>query len=60
MRNSAILQTAQSNEFPSIYLSLEALVLLEIAVDQASALVDSYEIEMGGVRKHIGGSTLIN
>ena len=59
MLDTGTLQTAASNVIPSIYLTLEALVLLANAVDEAKALVDSHDIEAGGVRKHIDGVKLI-
>ena len=43
------------NVLPSVYLKLEALVLLANAVDEVKALVDSHDIQAGGVRKHIIG-----
>jgi hypothetical protein len=44
-----------SNILPSVYLQLEALVLLGNAVDEVKALVDSHDIQAGRVRRHIIG-----
>ena len=59
MHDTGTLQEAACNAAPSMYLTLEALVLLENAVDELRALVDSHDIAAGGVRKHIGGVKVI-
>ena len=45
----------QSNVIPSVHLTLEAIVLLANEVNEVKALVDSHDIQAGGVRKHIIG-----
>ena len=45
----------QSNVIPSVHITLEAVVLLANAVNEVKALVDSHDIQAGGVRKHIIG-----
>lgn len=54
MHDDANLVEAASNVTPSIYLSLEALILLDNAVDEARQLVETQDIDAGGVRLHIG------
>ena len=44
-----------SNILPSVYLHLENLELLANAVNESKALVDSHDIQAGGVRKHVIG-----
>lgn len=58
MHDTGAFQVAACSAAPSIYLTLEALVLLENAVDEAQALVESRDIAAGRVRKHISGLKL--
>ena len=59
IHDTGTLQEAACNVAPSMYLTLEALVLLENAVDELRALEDSHDIAAGGVRKHIDGVKVI-